>query len=91
MSPKLWQTLLKLNPANHQELTCDECFALLEYLIEIAAADVAPQNAAGVNRLQQIAETHVAACPDCRQHHLERLHELEAHLSSSYPLPPSTP
>jgi len=80
MSPKLWQTLLKIKPDNHQDLTCDECFALLEYLVEISADDVAPQNPASVNRLQEIAKTHVAACPNCREHHLKRLQELESHL-----------
>ncbi len=69
----LWQILVRsLQNAPDRDLTCDECFAVLEYLADSAVAGADP------DRLRRSARRHLAHCPDCREHHLRRLRELEA-------------
>ena len=67
----LWRILLKLGRPD-TTLTCDECFVLLEYL-----ADERVQGA-DLKVLYQAARQHLSHCPGCREHHLERMRELEA-------------
>ena len=71
-----WQTLVAADSDESIALTCDECFIILEYLAEEAAegADLQP--------LQKTAQHHLSHCPDCREHHLKRLIELEAQLAA---------
>jgi hypothetical protein len=71
-SRPFWQVLVAADSGEDVTLTCDECFAILEYLAEEAAA------AADAQTLQKAAQRHLAHCPDCREHHLRRLRELEA-------------
>lgn len=52
-------------------LNCDECFTLLEYLAEAAI------QGADKRYLLEAVKRHVQRCPDCREHHLERLRHLE--------------
>lgn len=52
-------------------LNCDECFLILEYLAEAAAYG------ADERYLRQVVRRHIECCPDCREHHLQRLNELE--------------
>ena len=62
----LWQLLLE-DPSN---LTCDECFAVLEYYSELLARG-------GADLLPEITE-HLQGCPECRIEHQEALRHLEA-------------
>lgn len=55
---------------------CDECFAILEYLAEVAV------KGAEERYLLEAVGRHLDCCPDCREHHLQRLKELEAKLDS---------
>jgi hypothetical protein len=66
MPTALWQLLLE-DPAN---LTCDECFAVMEYYAEILTRG-------GVGLLPEITE-HLARCPDCALQHREALRRLMA-------------
>lgn len=66
MTRPLWQLLLK-DPSN---LTCDECFAVMEYYAEVLTRG-------GVELLPQIIE-HLARCPDCQLQHRETLRRLVA-------------
>ena len=58
-------------------LTCDECFAILEYLA-LEALDGAEEE-----KLEAALRRHLEMCPDCREHHLKRLQKLEERLGSS--------
>lgn len=75
-SRPFWQTLVAADSGENLALTCDECFAILEYLAEEAA------EGADLQTLQKAAQHHLTQCPDCREHHLKRLIELEAQLAA---------
>jgi hypothetical protein len=66
MLKPLWRLLLK-DPA---ELTCDECFAVLEYYSELLVRG-------GADLLPKVLE-HLQGCPECRIEHREALRRLEA-------------
>ena len=73
----LWQILISFRENNNPvSLTCDECFQYMEHLAEeaLAGADQA--------RLQEAIKGHLTNCPDCHEHHLQRLEKLETRLSS---------
>jgi hypothetical protein len=55
-------------------LTCDECFVLLEHIAE----ELSRGNEA--TRALEAVRQHLAHCPRCREHHLQRLRALEAQL-----------
>ncbi len=81
MTRPLWKTLLSLVPKNsNHSLTCDECFELLEYLIETSGSDSAPELNEDRQYLQDIATVHLQQCPHCQQHHLDMLNDMEAGL-----------
>lgn len=81
MTRPLWQTLLSLVSKNRNtKLTCDECFELLEYLVEIAGQNAPPVTDADRQYLQTVAVTHFQQCPHCQQHHLELLRQMETQL-----------
>jgi hypothetical protein len=65
MVTPLWQVLLK----DPSKLTCDECFAVLEYYSELLAKG-------GDALLPEVME-HVRGCPECRFEHREALRRLE--------------
>lgn len=71
MSQPLWQILLKASNPDQAELTCDECFALLEYYSSRAA------DGEDFEEIKQATRKHLAACPHCREQHLQRLNQLE--------------
>jgi hypothetical protein len=75
----LWQTLTRAagRASPNSVLACDECFAALEYLAELLDANVDPKD------LWHAAQRHLARCPDCREHHRQRIHDLEARLVES--------
>jgi len=66
MPRALWQLLLE----NPSDLTCDECFAVMEYYAEILATG-------GIALLPEIIK-HLEECPDCQPEHREMLHRLIA-------------
>ncbi|HET7090799.1 MAG TPA: hypothetical protein VFL17_19375 [Anaerolineae bacterium] len=75
----LWQILTRAasRASPNCVLACDECFVALEYLAELLDADVDPKD------LWHAAQRHLARCPDCREHHRQRIHDLEARLVES--------
>jgi len=66
MPRALWQLLLE----NPSDLTCDECFAVMEYYAELLARG-------GVDLLPEIIK-HLEGCPDCQLELREALHHLIA-------------
>ena len=72
----LWQLLLRTaDPRQPPNLTCADCFMILEYLADIATDhDDRPA-------LIQKARHHLTACPDCQTYYQQRLDELEALLN----------
>jgi len=70
----LWQILTPAAHSPNTTLTCDECFVALEYLADRINAG------ADLQVVWQAAQRHLARCPDCREHHLQRIRELESQL-----------
>ena len=69
MAEALWQ-LLQEDPSS---LSCDECFAVMEYYAELLARG-------GTALLPEVMK-HLERCPSCRTEHqvaLERLARIEA-------------
>lgn len=64
MREALWQ-LLQKEPST---LTCDECFAVMEYYAELLARG-------GVDLLPEIMK-HLEGCPSCRLEHRAALQRL---------------
>jgi hypothetical protein len=64
VSEALWQ-LLREDPA---DLTCDECFAIMEYYAELLARG-------GEDLLPEIMK-HLEGCPSCRTEHRAALQKL---------------
>jgi len=62
----LWQLLLE----DPSDLTCDECFAVMEYYAEVVAK-------CGVGLLPKVLE-HLKKCPSCKARHHETLNRLMA-------------
>jgi hypothetical protein len=60
----LWQ-LLSDDPSN---LTCDECFAVMEYYADVLATT-------GADLLPKVLD-HLRSCPSCRAQHREALRRL---------------
>ncbi len=80
----LWQTLLNLIKKKEKtDLTCDECFELLEYLVEVSALSPAKMNAPAFIELQDVARIHLSSCPHCREHHLHMLEQMESQLKNT--------
>lgn len=77
----LWQTLLNLVKKKEKSaLTCDECFELLEYLVEVSTLTPSKMEAPDFVQLQDVARIHLNSCPHCREHHLHMLEQMEAQL-----------
>ncbi len=62
----LWQLLLE-DPSN---LTCDECFAVMEYYADVLST-------AGADLLPKVLD-HLRRCPSCEARHGEALRRLMA-------------
>lgn len=52
-------------------LTCDECFLVMEYFVELVLEGVT------LDEIKKPLLKHIAHCPDCEEHHLGRLREME--------------
>ena len=76
MSSQLWELLISLNQSGSKvKLTCTECFAVIELLIEGAELGI------DLKRLEAIAREHLLHCPGCREQIAERLGQLAQLLS----------
>jgi hypothetical protein len=76
MPVPLWKLLLKLKKTDSDTaMTCDDCFTILTCL----ADEVMRGTDAEI--LFQAAQEHLSRCARCREHHLQRLDELEASLA----------
>jgi hypothetical protein len=64
MARPLWQLLLE----DPSDLTCEECFAVMEYYAEVLAMG-------STDLLRGVIE-HLKECPDCRLQHREALRHL---------------
>jgi hypothetical protein len=61
MSRPLWQLLLLAGGAEEPiQLTCAECFALLEYDAELLA------EGAPFDKIRSAASRHLSLCPECK-------------------------
>jgi uncharacterized protein with PIN domain len=68
----LWQILITIkNDSTSTSLTCDECFAYMEHLVEEALVGVEE------DALKAGIRQHMDHCPDCQNHHLQKLSEME--------------
>lgn len=68
----LWQILITFkDDTSSTSLSCDECFSYMEHLVEEALAGIEEEV------LQTAIKRHLDHCPDCQEHHLQRLTELE--------------
>lgn len=68
----LWQILITIkNNSASTSLTCDECFVYMEHLVEEALVGVEE------DALKAGIRQHMEHCPDCQEHHLQRLSEIE--------------
>jgi len=69
----LWQLLAIISRKDSAlSLTCDECFTVLEYIASVAARGVNQQ------ALLTAVNRHHEHCPECWDHHLEKLRQIEA-------------
>ncbi len=72
----LWEILTAADDAETAPLPCDDCFRLLQYLANVAAAGADPEE------LRRALKRHLARCPpDCAAYFERRLGELEARLA----------
>ena len=72
----LWEILVAFKERDQSaSLTCDECFRYMEHIAEeaIAGADQAS--------LRKAVQDHLMVCPDCREHHLSKLENMEIDIS----------
>ena len=68
----LWQILITLKDSNAStSLTCDECFLVIEHLVDEALAGVNEED------LKSAIKQHLRHCSECQEHHLQRLSEIE--------------
>lgn len=68
----LWKLLLQTTTSEQiKELTCADCFAILEYLADLD--DLGSEQQILLKSVRQ----HINACPDCRDYYQRRLIELE--------------
>jgi hypothetical protein len=67
----LWQLLLE----DPSDLTCDECFSMMEYYAELLAKGNA-------DLLSEVIE-HLKECPPCEVQHREKLRHLMASQSET--------
>jgi predicted anti-sigma-YlaC factor YlaD len=72
----LWELLLEFKTAvsPQRPLTCEECFAILEYLAEAFEQETA---AARQTQLHHVIKQHLAVCPNCQTLYQTRLAEME--------------
>jgi hypothetical protein len=68
----LWEILtIARQPGQEVILDCDECFTLLDYLADMTI------DYESVEVIRATVKNHLKHCPDCREHHLKKLREIE--------------
>jgi hypothetical protein len=73
----LWQILISLKDRNQSDsLDCDECFHYMEHLAEEAVAG------ADKDTLQTAIKDHLIRCPECQEHHQQRLEQIEERIAA---------
>lgn len=78
MSYQLWELLLRIRKIKSNEaLTCSECFAVIDLLVEGVELGVE------LSQLEKMANRHLASCSHCQQQLDDRLRRLEAMLGNS--------
>jgi hypothetical protein len=75
----LWQILVAADSEETAALSCDDCFAILQFLADEAV------RGADLGTLREALRRHLEHCPDCRAHHLKRLNQLVALAQAKYP------
>ena len=76
----IWEILTDAaEPGTEVTLTCDECFVIMEHLADEAIKGVDPET------LYRAIRRYIAHCPDCNEHHKQRLAELEAEIALQKP------
>ena len=55
-------------------MTCDECFAIMEQLADEAIEGLDSE------MIHHAIQRSIAHCPDCTEHHQQRLAELESEI-----------
>ena len=69
----IWQILTAAAELGSEvTLTCDECFAIMEQLADEAIKGLDSE------MIHHAIRRSIAHCPDCTEHHQQRLAELEA-------------
>jgi hypothetical protein len=58
-------------PGNEITLTCDECFVVMEFFVDLVLEDLS------LDEIKKPLLRHIDHCPDCREHHFQRLREME--------------
>ena len=58
-------------PGKEITLNCDECFIVMEYFVELAMEGLL------LEAIKEPLLNHIDHCPDCQEHHLQRLKEME--------------
>lgn len=58
-------------PGEETTLTCDECFVVMEYFVELALEGFT------LEEIKKPLLKHIDHCPDCREHHLQKIRDLE--------------
>jgi hypothetical protein len=64
-------------PGHTITLNCDECFIVMEYFVELALEGCT------FDEIKNAPVNHMNHCPDCQEHHLQRLREIEEQFVSS--------
>lgn len=64
-------------PGKETTLTCDECFVVLEYFVDLALEGFT------LEEIKKPLLKHIDHCPECQEHHLGRLREIEEHWMQS--------
>ena len=73
----LWQILISFKDRNQPEsLDCDECFHFMEHLANEAIAG------ADKDALQSAIKDHLMRCPDCQEHHQQKLELMEGEITA---------
>lgn len=71
------RTLLEIfvrssSPGVEITLNCEECFIVMEYFVDLALDGLS------LDKVKTPLLRHINHCPDCQEHHLQRLTEMEA-------------
>ena len=73
----LWQILISFKERNESiSLDCDECFQYMEHLADEAITGADRES------LRIAIKDHLMRCPDCQEHHQQRLAHLEEGISA---------